>query len=208
MIYKCLIKVLVNLLTTSRIVFSFVLLTMIQTINSYHFIGWLAILFFSDFLDGFLAREFNVQTLYGSTMDTIADKVLCILLIFPLLKESWIFSAVLIGEIGISLLNIVGKLKGKHTCSSRAGKVKMWLLASTILLGYIYYFNYIYYEIIVISGIITCGIQGYVILEYNLYLKNQLPQKRKLEYKIKDYQDIFYVLFDTNYFLENIQSQD
>mgnify|MGYP003498840544 CR=1 FL=1 len=35
-------------------------------------------MFFTDCLDGFISRKCKAQTLFGSIMDTIADKVLCI----------------------------------------------------------------------------------------------------------------------------------
>ena len=42
----------------------------------------------TDFIDGKLARKYKVQTIYGSNMDTIADKALSIGLIILLLQKN------------------------------------------------------------------------------------------------------------------------
>lgn len=205
--YSKIIKLIVNLITINRIIFSFILLSIFNKINKYIFIISLIILFLTDFIDGFLARKFMVQSLFGSSLDTVADKTLSILLIFPLIKEYPIILLILLGEISIALLNIIGKIKGKHTRSSSIGKIKMWIISINIIISYISYFNIIKINII-IPTIITFIFQLHTIIEYFYYLKKQSSNPKITEYKIKNYQDLIYILFNTNYFLENIQSRD
>lgn len=199
---KVLIKILVNLLTISRIVFSFVLFNIVSELDSCFFLVIITAIFFTDFLDGFLARKFEVQSLFGSVMDTIADKILSIILILPLLVEQSFIWIVLIGELEIALLNIIGKIRRKYTYSSMMGKLKMWLLSITIILGYIYYFGYIDYYIVVLVSILTFGLQIFVILEYYRYLVKQISNKKLVLYPVKSLKDLFYVMFSTEYFLE------
>lgn len=202
------IKIIVNLMTTSRIVFSFILLSIFNDINKVAFIFLLTSIFFTDFLDGFLARKFKVQTLYGSIMDTVADKVLSIVLLIPLLDKLFIYLLIMIGELSIAILNIIGKIMKKHTYSNNIGKFKMWVLSIIIILGYIYYYGYINNIIVIIGSIFTFCLQLYVIWLYYVYFKEQNINKNIKKYKINNYKDLLYVLFNTKYFLDYIQIKD
>ena len=50
-----------------------------------HLYGWALILFFlagiSDYWDGFLARKYNLESIFGEVLDPIADKILITFLI-------------------------------------------------------------------------------------------------------------------------------
>lgn len=175
---KFFFKILVNLITTSRLLFSFFLLPLIPKLDKYMFLFIIIFLFLTDFIDGIIARTFQVQTLYGSTMDTIADKTLSIVLIIPLLniKSIWL---ILLGEITISAINTLGRLKRKSTKSSLSGKIKMWFLAITIILGYLHYYQIINLQLVIPFSIITNVIQTYVIIYYINYLKKQKQLKKK-----------------------------
>jgi len=162
------------------------------------------ILFLTDSWDGFLARKFKVQTLYGSMMDTIADKTLSIILLsMLLLKKLDILSLVLVCEIIIAITNVIGIAAGKKIASSKTGKIKMWVLSITIILSYMNYFNIVNHNIVVYSSIITIILQTLAIYGYlkNLNSQKGIKQERK---GIKDLKDLKYILFDTNYYLSTV----
>ena len=65
-----------NILTLSRISCTPILCALVHGGQyKYAFIG-LCIAGFSDWLDGFLARHLNQQTVFGSLIDPVADKIL------------------------------------------------------------------------------------------------------------------------------------
>lgn len=204
---KIIIKIIVNLITTFRLICSFLLIIMLPNMKEIIFLISMIILFLSDSLDGILARKFQVQTLYGSTVDTIADKVLSIILIIPILKHIKVIYFILLGEIGITILNGNARLKGKHTRSSMIGKIKMWLLAITIILCYFYYFWFLNYELVLINCFMTIILQICAMIEYYQYLSKQKPSK-KSTVQIKNYKDIGYILFSTNYYLTQVKTKN
>ena len=207
MSFKSLMKIFVNLITTSRLVFSVFLAFMHLKINKYKFLIAAILLFLTDFIDGILARKFKVQSYFGSTMDTIADKTLNIVLLLPLLSNNALAIIVLLEEVLIALMNAYGKFKGKHTRSSIIGKIKMWFLAISVILGYLYIFKSLPLFITNISFVLTIIIELYVIIEYYLYLKNQ-DSKKKTKKKITNYKKLIYILFSTKYYEENILTKD
>ena len=104
-------------------------------------------------------------------------------------------------------MNAYGKFKGKHTRSSIIGKIKMWFLAISVILGYLYIFKSLPLFITNISFVLTIIIELYVIIEYYLYLKNQ-DSKKKTKKKITNYKKLIYILFSTKYYEENILTKD
>ena len=166
-------KILVNLLTTSRLIITIFLMALFESISQNKFIIIIAILFLTDFIDGKLARKYNVQTIYGSMMDTIGDKAMSIGLSIILIKNVPIIILPLIGEIIISLINIIGEILGKKTESSPLGKIKMWIVSITIIICYIIYFKKINIKIEYIGCLITFILQTFVIIDYIKRLKKK-----------------------------------
>lgn len=202
--FKKIMKIFVNLITTCRLIFSVILGFLYLKISKCNFLLIIITLFFTDFIDGFLARKFEVQSYYGSIMDTIADKTLNIVVLLPLLSSNKIAIIVLIEEILIALINVYGKFKGKHTRSNVYGKIKMWFLAISVIFGYLYIFKQIPLIIVTICFILTILIEFIVILEYYFYLKKQ----KSVNKTIINYKEFLYVLFNTDYYKKNILAKD
>ena len=197
-----LIKFFVNLLTTIRFISIIVLIIIFKKISHRLFIITISLLFLTDFIDGKLARKYKVQTIYGSNMDTIADKALSIGLIILLLKKNKYIYLVLLGEIIISIINILAKLQYKKTKSSLIGKIKTWFLSITIILSYINYFKLLKTIYILPYIIITSLTQIYCIVDYIIYLIKQKPAPTR---EIKSNKKILYKLFSTEYYLKTIE---
>ena len=105
------VKVLVNFLTVFRCFFTFAMPFLFDKISYTTFIYIVIALYATDWFDGFLARKFGVQTLFGSIMDTIADKVLCIILIVCIPNKHWSLFAMMIGEMMIGIMNLLRSTK-------------------------------------------------------------------------------------------------
>jgi len=172
-------------------------------ISNTAFIINLVLLFLTDTIDGFLARKFKVQTFYGSIMDTIADKTLSIVLLIILMNHNHMLVMLLLGEVLIALLNCFEMARRKRTKSIMIGKVKMWILAITIVSGYLEYFNFIQIEIVNVLCIIAIITQVLTFISYIKYLELQDHELREKP-KIKSFKDLKYILFDTDFYLNSI----
>lgn len=196
---KKIVKIFVNLLTISRIMFSIFLIFYSGKISPTLFLTLIILLLLTDHFDGFLARKFEVQTLFGAIMDTLADKILCVTLIVPFLKPSSFKNLgflLLIGELIILLTNTIATFKHKKTTVSLIGKAKMWVLSISIVIGYISKFGYISVNIFNVCCILTFLIQLFVIFGYIKYIKGQKENRKSIEFK-KDIEN----LFNTEYYL-------
>ena len=103
---------------------------------------------FTDFLDGYIARKYNLVTDLGKFLDPIADKVLVasaliVMLAVPaggaeiLPAYAAIFVAVILArELIISGFRMVAAAKGKVLAADKAGKLKTFTqdIAITVLL--------------------------------------------------------------------------
>ncbi|MDR1561289.1 MAG: CDP-alcohol phosphatidyltransferase family protein [Holosporaceae bacterium] len=69
-------KNLPNILSTLRIILSFVLIPLILNCHFFASILLFAIASVSDFLDGYCARKFNIVSELGAKLDPLADKIL------------------------------------------------------------------------------------------------------------------------------------
>ena len=88
----------IQFLTYFRILIAPIIFILITSFDLY---GWAFFLFFlasiSDYLDGFLARKYNLESIIGAVLDPIADKILATFLILALSIE---LSSIFIGLIG------------------------------------------------------------------------------------------------------------
>lgn len=122
-----------NKLTTFRVVlipfFVFFLLT--------DFLGswgkWIALAIFivaslTDFLDGYLARKYNLVTNFGKFMDPLADKLLVCSAMICLIEKgaipSWIVTIIIAREFIISGFRLIASDNGVVIAASYWGKFK------------------------------------------------------------------------------------
>ncbi len=189
-------KTFVNILTTSRFLCSFFLPWIYQNTSHVVFLGMIVLLFLTDTLDGFLARRCKVQSFYGALMDTIADKVLNIILLVILLPKCPILWSVLLGEILIFSINGFALWRGKQTRASIFGKTKMWLVAFSVIFGYLYQFDICDMSWVYSGTIIAFVSQMITMIDY---LKTLQVQKKVNMPKV-DWQTFW---FNTDFYLKN-----
>jgi CDP-diacylglycerol--glycerol-3-phosphate 3-phosphatidyltransferase len=120
----------IQCLTYFRILIAPIIFLLITLFDSYI---WALLLFFlasiSDYWDGFLARKFNLESVMGTVLDPIADKILVTFLILALSLE---LSSVFIGMVGgIMLIREfwVGALRDLNSRQGNSNATKVTFLA-------------------------------------------------------------------------------
>ncbi len=151
------LKGLPNTLTWSRIFLIPILLGVYYlpdaTISSNNRDILAAILFLigglTDWLDGYIARKFNLMSSFGAFLDPVADKLIvstALVILVWLGRVDTIVAAIIIGrEIGISALREWMALAGEssHVAVSMIGKVKT--TAQMIAIPFLFYSGYFFH---------------------------------------------------------------
>lgn len=82
----------------------------------------------TDFIDGYIARNFDQITDFGKFMDPLADKLLVISAMLWFVKvgqmEAWVVLVVLAREFAVSGLRMVAAPKGLVIAAAWSGKIK------------------------------------------------------------------------------------
>ena len=133
-------------LTYFRIFIAPIIFLLITFYDSY---GWALFLFFlasiSDYLDGFLARKYKLESIIGAVLDPIAAKILVTFLILGLSLE---LSSIFIGMIGGIILVRefwVGALRDLNARQNNPDATKVTLLAKTkTLIQFIAFSSYLF----------------------------------------------------------------
>lgn len=120
-----------NLVTLSRIAVTPVFLVFI--FRPEYWAKWVAGLLFawgaiSDWLDGYLARRYNLRTDLGALLDPLADKILILSVLVSFVQldlvPSWMVVIIAAREFLITGLRQVAKERGVILAASRGGKHK------------------------------------------------------------------------------------
>ena len=83
-----------NILTLLRILVIPIIILFLEMNNEFY--RWVALILYtvaciSDFLDGYLARKFEIESSFGRFLDPIADKILVVSVIFILISNKVIY---------------------------------------------------------------------------------------------------------------------
>ncbi len=101
-----------------------------------------AIAAFTDFLDGHLARKYNMVTDFGKVTDAIADKLLVngVLIILAYERSIMLIVPVIIisRDIIVDSLKMLSGSKGKVVAASKLGKIKTVFMLVGITLTFFY----------------------------------------------------------------------
>ena len=213
-------KAFVNFLTLIRLLATFILPFVWQVLTPVGIIIFVASVLLTDFFDGLFARTFHVQSLFGSLLDTVADKVFGIVIILIVAIYYPIYYIIAVLEILIALINVVAALIGLRTKSSFIGRAKMWVLGVSTVMGIIFIFQADLLKITIIKPVLqiilankdillasvflTAGSEIMVAIDYAIkMLKDLKVNKRKIKYVFKTSEQLKHVLFDTKYYLAN-----
>jgi CDP-diacylglycerol--glycerol-3-phosphate 3-phosphatidyltransferase len=96
----------------------------------------------TDFIDGFIARKYNMVTDFGKLMDAIADKVLVNSVLIILAANSYISPIiaviVIMRDTIVNSIKMLAASKGKVVAAIKSGKLKTACLMVGITLTFFY----------------------------------------------------------------------
>ena len=82
----------------------------------------------SDFVDGYIARKYNMITDFGKFMDPLADKMLVITAMLMFVAQgrmpAWILALVITREFAVSGLRLIAVEGGRVIAAGKSGKIK------------------------------------------------------------------------------------
>lgn len=96
----------------------------------------------TDFLDGFIARKYNLVTDFGKLLDAIADKVLVNSVLIILSAQGFIHPiipvVVIVRDSIVNSIKMIAASKGKVVAAIKSGKIKTACLMVGIILTLCY----------------------------------------------------------------------
>ena len=121
-----------NALTLSRILCA-ILIYLFLYLESYYFLTLIlfGVASFSDFLDGYVARKTNSESVLGEILDPIADKLLIVFVLIGLSINLESFLIGFISSIIISREIWVAALRDINSRNNESHKTKVTFLAKT-----------------------------------------------------------------------------
>ena len=93
--------------------------------------------FFTDFIDGFLARTWKTSTFFGSLFDALSDKAFLVINMLLLMSISPYAIILVIFELLIALIQSIKYNVGLNIKSNIYGKIKMWVAGIVISVSYL-----------------------------------------------------------------------
>ena len=152
----------------------FVILYIRAKTQSEYFLATFVVLVasFTDFLDGYIARKFDMVTEFGKLLDPVVDKLMQFALLFVLLvKTDYVYILVvifLIKEITMAITGYVFFKKGKKLDGAKwFGKVSTTVFYLTMSILILFPKLYDYNKNIVYTLVITCA--SFLVLSFLLY---------------------------------------
>ena len=184
-------KYIPNILTSSRIVLTPIIVYLGLTNHIQILIAMAAIVALTDSLDGILARKWNVQSELGAKLDAISDKVLIIGLLTILIIRNHSFFYVLILECIIAILNLYFYLRRGIANSLMIGKIKTWIVFITIIIGL--------FDVIFDNWNIPINFLVYFTVLWQIctlisYIINYFDTKAKKKRLIEDYKEFLTII--------------
>ncbi len=120
-----------NKLTMARVVMIPVFLVFLYLNFSGHLYAALAVFILAsvtDFIDGYVARHYNMITDFGKFMDPLADKLLVFSAMAWFVEMAWMpawaFFVVIAREFAVTGLRLIAVEQGRVIAAGKSGKVK------------------------------------------------------------------------------------
>jgi phosphatidylglycerophosphate synthase len=150
----------ITMITLYRIV-AFPILVILIFANRFDIFKWLLVVsFFTDAIDGFLARKFNANSVLGAKLDSMGDDLTILAAVIGLavaktefLKEHWIIFAIPLGLFFIQIFAAFmryGKMSSYHTYLAKAAAILQGFFMCSMFL-----FEQPVYGLFYATGLIT-----------------------------------------------------
>lgn len=114
----------------------------------------------TDFLDGFIARKYNLITTFGKLADPLADKCLVVAAMAVLMMDGyvpvWIFIVIILREFMVSGIRMI---MIEHGTVMPAGKMGKWKTFTTMVAIIVLFFSGIH-QAVEITGTVLIYIAG------------------------------------------------
>ena len=124
-----------NLLSISRLFLVFPLILFLEINRPFYVFILIIIAGLTDYLDGMIARKFNLQTRLGAILDPLSDKIFYLVPLVFLCKNNlipfWSFTLILFRELIISSLRNVTK---DGLPASMLGKLKTFFFFISVII--------------------------------------------------------------------------
>ena len=138
-----------NILTLLRILMTFVFLVFLNkgdfSSTVVAFVVFVAASL-TDFLDGYIAKRYNLISNFGRIMDPIADKFLMLSAFYMFMRMNiiadWMFYIIFIREVLVTLVRFYAMGKGVVMAAEKAGKYKTTFQISTVIVILLYLILY------------------------------------------------------------------
>lgn len=156
----------------------------------------------TDFLDGKLARLWNVTSELGAKLDTIGDKCLAFSLLIILVVDNRLFFYVFVLECFIALFNIYVFYRTRIVESLLIGKIKTWFLFVTIFLGFL---DLLFMHIdlpVNLFVVLTALLQFASLIQYVRAYHANKGEKKRLQLENKEYMNIVRSILEHEEFLK------
>lgn len=128
-------KIMVNMITALRGIGGILLVPIFSIYGSIPATVWFISFMATDWIDGYLARKYEVSSFFGALLDGMFDKLFGIISFLLLASISPSYMIPLLFEAGILGYGLYSASKGNNVKSTIIGKTKMWFLAVSVLLG-------------------------------------------------------------------------
>ena len=100
----------------------------------------------TDFVDGHIARKYNLVTNFGKFIDPVADKLLVlstmIMISWHGILPAWLVVAVLFRELAVDGLRLVAVEQGRVIAAGKLGKIKTTVQMVLIIAHLVYYVHF------------------------------------------------------------------
>ena len=129
--------IIINILTLIRIIGTIILVPIYKNCGGF-ITGILALIcYFTDSLDGLLARKWHCSTFFGALFDSVADKLFTILNFIVLYLITPYALIPIIFELLIIIVQFYKYNRNLNIQSNIVGKLKVWILAICVILTFL-----------------------------------------------------------------------
>ena len=130
---------------------------------------------FTDFLDGYIARKYNLVTTFGKFIDPLADKLIVLAALLVLndadIIPIWITVIILSREFIVTGIRLIAVGEGKVIAASKLGKYKTASTMIALVLLLMYPFDNIFPDIGIY--ILYLGVLLTVVSGFDYFFKNK-----------------------------------